>query len=167
MNKTENTSKADNVEKKSSPPLGDLEDTRWGELPEDNFGYASDEERRAKRGLEDWELVEKIPESQQPVPRWFIGIIVAVMLVAVGLSFPFWGDRPGYEREWINWGFGAALLYTAVFGTFVYFMVNFYGSKVAGRLDTDKEKDAESPANSHQASSEKDAAPPTPKSTDK
>jgi hypothetical protein len=120
-------------------PLKDVGDSQWGKLPEDNFGYASDEERRAKRGLEDWELVDKIPESQKPVPRWFIGIVVAVVLVAVGLSFPFWGDRPGYEREWINWGFGAALLYIAVFGTFVYFMVNFYGSKMAGRLDSDKQ----------------------------
>lgn len=167
MNKTESTPKVEDVEKE--PPPGDLKDTQWGELPEDHFGYASDEERLAKRGLEDWELVEKIPESQQPVPRWFIGIIVAVMLVAVGLSFPFWGDRPGYEREWINWGFGAALLYTAVFGTFVYFMVNFYGSKVAGRLDTDKEKNknAESPTDSHQTSSEKDAARSAPKPADK
>lgn len=129
----------------------DVSDSNWGELPEDNFGYASDEERRAKRGLEDWELVEKIPESQQPVPRWFIGIIIAVVLVAVGLSFPFWGDRPGYEREWINWGFGAALLYIAVFGTFVYFMVNFYGSKVAGRLDTDKKKTEDSSTDSGDA----------------
>ena len=127
-----------NVADKKDEPLGALKETQWGELPKDNFGYASDEERRAKRGLEDWELVDAIPESQKPVPRWFIGIIVAVVLVAVGLSFPFWGDRPGYEREWINWGFGAALLYIAVFGTFVYFMVNFYGSKVAGRLDSDK-----------------------------
>lgn len=122
-------------------PIGDVAETKWGEIPDDNFGYASDEERRAKRGLEDWELVDKIPESQQPVPRWFFGIIIAVLLVAVGLSFPFWGDRPGYEREWINWGFGAALLYIAVFGTFVYFMVNFYGSKVAGRLDSDKQNE--------------------------
>jgi len=165
MNKTENTSKDENVEKEPLP--SDLEDTKWGELPEDNFGYASDEERRAKRGLEDWELVEKIPESQQPVPRWFIGIIVAVMLVAVGLSFPFWGDRPGYEREWINWGFGAALLYTAVFGTFVYFMVNFYGSKVAGRLDTDKEKDAGLPTDSNETRSEKNETHSASKSTDK
>ena len=132
-------------EQKAVPP-GDLKENKWGEIPDDNFGYASDEERRAKRGLEDWELVEKIPDSQKPVPRWFFGIIVAVMLVAVGLSFPFWGDRQGYEREWIDWGFGAALLYVAVFGTFVYFMVNFYGSKVAGRLDGDPEKSPESSA---------------------
>ncbi|MCF6336647.1 MAG: hypothetical protein L3J84_01665 [Gammaproteobacteria bacterium] len=157
MNKIENTPNAEPVEKESVSP-SELEDTKWGELPADNFGYASDEERRSKRGLEDWELVEKIPESQQPVPRWFIGIIVAVMLVAVGLSFPFWGDRPGYEREWINWGFGAALLYTAVFGTFVYFMVNFYGSKVAGRLDSDKEKEAESSSDNDENNNENKTA---------
>lgn len=121
--------------------VGEVKKAEWGEIPEDNFGYASDEERRAKRGLEDWELVEKIPESQEGVPRWFLGIVVVVLLIAIGLSFPFWGDRPGYEREWINWGFGAAILYIAVFGTFVYFMVNFYGSRAAGRLDSDKEKE--------------------------
>jgi hypothetical protein len=147
---TKNSDQTENGEQEAAPPE-DIKDSKWGELPEDNFGYASDEERRAKRGLEDWELVEKIPESQQPVPRWFFGIIIAVVLVAVGLSFPFWGDRPGYEREWINWGFGAALLYIAVFGTFVYFMVNFYGSKVAGRLDTDKKKTEESSTDSGDA----------------
>jgi len=126
------------IEKDKTPPISGVGEQKWGELPADNYGYASDEERRAKRGLEDWELVEKIPESQRGVPRWFLGIIVAVLLVAIGLSFPFWGNRPGHEREWINWGFGAAILYIAVFGVFVYFMVNFYGSNAAGRLDGDK-----------------------------
>jgi hypothetical protein len=133
----------DDKTNESDRPLGDVEKGVWGEIPEDNFGYVSDEERRAKRGLEDWELVEKIPESQEGVPRWFLAVIVAVLLIAIGLSFPFWGDRPGYEREWINWGFGAALLYLTVFGAFVYFMVNFYGSSAGGRLDSDKEKDDE------------------------
>ena len=122
---------------------GKVEEGQWGEIPEDNFGYASDEERRAKRGLEDWELVEKIPDSQQGVPRWFWGIVAIVLLIAIGLSFPFWGDRPGYEREWINWGFGAAILYLVVFGAFVYMMVNFYGSRAAGRLDSDSAAEQE------------------------
>lgn len=135
-------------------PVGKIEKSDWGVIPEDNFGYASDEERRAKRGLEDWELVEKIPESQESVPRWFWGIIVIVLLIAIGLSFPFWGDRPGYEREWINWGFGAALLYLTVFGTFVYFMVNFYGSKMAGRLDSDQEHQQQGDESKQSADSE-------------
>lgn len=134
----ENTRKPD-----PDSDLDEVKDTEWGKIPDDNFGYASDEERRAKRGLEDWEMVEKIPESQQSVPRWFWGIVFIVLLIAIGLSFPFWGDRPGYERDWINWGFGAAILYLAVFGAFVYMMVNFYGSKTAGRLDSDPDKDAD------------------------
>ena len=64
---------------------------KWGKTPEDHFGYESDEQRREKRGLEDWELVEKISESQPGVPPWFIAVIVVVLLVAVGLSFP--GNR--------------------------------------------------------------------------
>lgn len=125
---------------KKQQPVTAIDKQTWGEIPEDNFGYASDEERRAKRGLEDWELVENIPDSQRGVPRWFLGVIVMVLLVAIGLSFPFWGDRPGYEREWINWGFGAAILYLAVFGTFVYFMVNMYSSSVDGTIPDDATK---------------------------
>ena len=115
--------------------LGSVNESQWGEIPNDNFGYQSDEERRAKRGLEDWELVEKIPQSQKGVPKWFLAVVIAVLLVAVGLSFPFWGDRPGYERAWIDWGFGAAILYLLVFGAFVYLMVNKYSPSVDGSED--------------------------------
>ncbi len=79
------------------------EESKWGELRKDNFGYASDEERLEKRGMEDWELVEKIPESQQNVPYWFMAVVVIVLLVGVGLSFPFWGLRPGVEVKWTDW----------------------------------------------------------------
>ncbi len=113
-------------------------DSHWGETPNDHFGYASAEERLAKRGMEDWEMLEAIPDSQNGVPKWFIGVVLMVLLVAIGLSFPFWGDRPGYEREWIDWGFGIAILYLAVASTFVWFMVRLYGSKLGGQLDLDK-----------------------------
>jgi len=116
-------------------------ESHWGETAEDHFGYASDEERRAKRGLEDWELVESIPESQKRIPYWFVAIIITVLLVAVGLSFPFWGNRPGHEREWFNWGIIAALFYIAAASALVYFMVQLYGSASGGKLDSDKEKE--------------------------
>jgi hypothetical protein len=112
--------------------------SEWGKTPQDHFGYSSDKERLGKRGLEDWELVDTIPESQRNVPYWFIAVVVVVLLIAIGLSFPFWGDRPGYERSWINWGFGAALLYISVAGAFVYFMVGLYGTHLGGKLDSDK-----------------------------
>lgn len=101
-------------------------EANWGESRQDHFGYASDEERLTKRGLEDWELLERIPESQNNVPSWFIAVIVVVLLVAIGLSFPFWGDRVGFEREWINWGFGAAIVYVIVGSIFVYYMVRMF-----------------------------------------
>ena len=124
-------------EKQEQDKLSEVKSS-W-EQPDDNhFGYESDEERRAKRGLEDWELVNTIPDSQRGIPRWFIAVIVIVLLVAIGLSFPFWGDRPGYERSWFNWGFAGAIFYIIVMSVFVYFMVNLYGSKIGGRLDTDK-----------------------------
>jgi len=112
-------------------------DSAWGQNPPDHFGYASEEERLARRGMEDWELVTKIPESQRRVPYWFIAVVVIVLLVAVGLGFPFWGQRPGVKVVWFNWGFVAAIVYVAVAGTFVYFMTNLYGSERAGRLDSD------------------------------
>lgn len=120
------------------PKISSVDEAEWGEQHKNHFGYASDEERRAKRGLEDWELVDTIPESQRNIPIWFLAVVVVVLLVAIGLSFPFWGDRPGYEREWIDWGFGAAIIYVSVAATFVYFMVRLYGSRIGGKLDSDK-----------------------------
>jgi len=114
-------------------------DSEWGKESDDFYGYSSEEERLAKRGLEDWEMVDKIPESQAAIPKWFIAVIIAVLLFAIGLSFPFWGDREGFEREWFNWGFALALVYIAICAGFIYAMLNLYGSKAGGRLDTDKE----------------------------
>jgi hypothetical protein len=123
------------------------EESQWGEHRKDNFGYASDEERLEKRGMEDWELVEKIPESQRNVPYWFMAVVVIVLLVGVGLSFPFWGLRPGVVVKWTDWvkdpGFLGSLVYITVSAIFVYYMVHMYGSSTGGRLDSDKEEQSE------------------------
>lgn len=119
------------------------EKSQWGELRKDNFGYASNEERLEKRGLEDWELVEKIPDSQLKVPYWFWAVVAIVLLVGVGLSFPFWGLRPGVVVKWTDWvedpGFLGSLVYITLAGAFIWYMVNMYGSSTGGRLDSDKE----------------------------
>jgi len=120
-------------------------DSHWGENPDDHFGYASDEERRATRGMEDWELLESIPESQKPIPKWFFGVIIMVLLLSIGLSFPYWGDRVGYERDWLDWGYAVAFVYLLVASIFVYYMVKMYGSKVGGRLDEDHSDEEQSP----------------------
>ena len=123
---------------KSTPVLGSVQ-SQWGEADAEHFGYESDEDRKTKRGLEDWELVERIPESQRPVPYWFFAVVVVVLLVGIGLSFPFWGLRPGDHRAWLDWGYLVALVYIGVAGSFVWYMVRMYGSSRAGRLDSDAE----------------------------
>jgi hypothetical protein len=118
------------------------EENRWGELRKDNFGYATNEERLEKRGMEDWELVEKIPESQGKVPVWFMAVVVCVLMVGVGLSFPFWGLRPGVEVNWVDWvkdpGFLGSLVYVTVAIIFIYFMVTRSGKPSQSQLDSDK-----------------------------
>jgi hypothetical protein len=125
-------------EDKSAKPLGSV-NKEWGKIPDDHFGYDSDEDRLNKRGMEDWELVEHIPKSQKGTPKWFIAVIFMVLLMAFGLTMPFWGDRPDNPRPWFTWGHIAALVYFAVAAVFIRFMVNLYGSDAAGRLDSDTE----------------------------
>lgn len=105
----------------------------------DHFGYASDEERRRKRGLEDWEMVNDIPTAQKPVPKWFVAIIVCVIFVSISLSFPFFGRRDFSVFNWSHWGMGVigAVVWIIVGSVFIYFMTRMYGSKTGGRLDND------------------------------
>lgn len=140
----------DKTSQQKADELGEVH-SEWGKESTDHLGYKTEEERLAKRGLEDWELVESIPESQRGVPKWFIAVILVVLLVAIGLSLPFWGDRPGYERSWFNWGFGGAIIYITVMGVFVYFMVNLYGSNVGGRLDSDTRGKPQARSDEHPA----------------
>jgi uncharacterized membrane protein len=123
-------------------------ESAWGKKSDNHYGYKSDEERKLKRGLEDWELVDSIPTSQKRVPKWFIGVIVAVAFVAISLSFPFFGLRRGMPFNWGGWGFGviAAIVYLSVMSVFVLIMVRMYGSEMGGRLDNDVEKDQDEKA---------------------
>jgi hypothetical protein len=113
---------------KDSSVLGEVHPD-WGKTDPAHMGYASEDERKARRGLEDWELVERMPDSQRAVPYWFLAVVLVVLLIGIGLAFPFWGVRPGYEKPWLDWGFVIALVYIAVAGYFVYFMVTMYTAK--------------------------------------
>ncbi len=122
------------------------EKTQWGKLREDHFGYGSNEERLDKRGMEDWELVEKIPESQLKVPYWFWAVVASVFLVGVGLSFPFWGLRPGVVVKWTDWvkdpGFLGSLLYISAAGAFIWYMVHRNEVSIKNEKDAEREQEA-------------------------
>jgi len=83
-----------------------------------------------KQGMSDEEIIASGVglESSDRVPKWFWAIIVVVLLVAFGLSMPFWGDRMDSPRPWFTWGHVGALAYILVFGGFVYFMTMMYGN---------------------------------------
>ena len=99
-------------------------ETQWGEKPQDNFGYADDKERHDKRGLEDWEMIESMKDSDVSIPYWFIAIFIVLLLVAIGLTFPFWGNRPGYERPWFDWGIPAGAAWVIVMSFLIYYFVD-------------------------------------------
>lgn len=149
--------KSDAHDGKAAPPP--VESTQWGEIPDHHFGYASEDERLKKRGLEDWELVERIPESQHSIPYWFIAIFLALLLVAIGLNFPFWGDRTGYERSWFNWGLPLAVAYTSIAVGVIYWLVDYRHIHRA-------KKEAREKALRAQSSSDYMAAPAHPYTSD-
>lgn len=97
----------------------------WGQQSTDHFGYGDEAERLKKRGLEDWEMAETIQESQHNVPYWFVVVFIVLLLVAVALNFPFWGDRPDNPRAWFNWGIPAAVVYCVVASLLIYWFVDY------------------------------------------
>jgi flagellar biosynthesis/type III secretory pathway M-ring protein FliF/YscJ len=114
------------TDKKSDPNQNPdaVDDTKWGEVRDDNYGYANKQERLEKRGLEDWEMVQTMNESKVSIPYWFIAIFIVLLIVAVGLTFPFWGNRPGYERPWFDWGIPAGVAWVVVMSFLIYYMVD-------------------------------------------
>jgi len=96
--------------------------------------------------MEDWELVENIPESQGKVPVWFMAVVVCVLMVGVGLSFPFWGLRPGVTVNWVDWvtdpGFLGSLVYVTVAIIFIYFMVTRSGGSNKKAQNSEKDMPA-------------------------
>lgn len=100
------------------------EGLEWGQTPSDHLGYRSDEERLEKRGLEDWEMVEHMENSRQTIPYWFVAVFIVLLLVAVGLTFPFWGNRPGFERNWFDWGIPAGMAWVVIMSGIIYYFVD-------------------------------------------
>lgn len=111
-------------EKKQNETTSNADETAWGEQSNDNYGYRDDQERRDKRGLEDWEMVTSMEESSVSIPYWFIAIFIVLLLVAIGLTFPFWGNRPGYERPYFDWGIPLGAAWVIVMGFVIYYFVD-------------------------------------------
>lgn len=80
-------------ERKQFKRLSDLDpiENEWGAPPDDNFGYTSEEERRAHRGLEDWELLDKMSDSQPGLFDWLHTVVGAVIVGVVIFALVAYG----------------------------------------------------------------------------
>ena len=98
MTETEHSTKTKRAE------LDPVKD-EWGAQPDDNFGYASEEERRANRGLEDWEMLDQMSDSQPGVFAWLhtvAGSVVAGVIVFAIVA---------YAIYYFTYHYGSHLLY--------------------------------------------------------
>ena len=80
------------TDRSNKPKRAELDPVKdeWGAQPDDNFGYASEEERRANRGLEDWEMLDQMSDSQPGIFAWFhtvAGSVVAGVIVFVIVAY--------------------------------------------------------------------------------
>ncbi len=137
MNKSKQNSKGKDI------PVAVKEKLDWGEESKDNFGYANEQDRRDKRGLEDWEMVTSMEKSEVSIPYWFSALFVVLLIVAVGLTFPFWGNRPGYERPWFDWGIPLGVAWAVSMSLIIYYFVDlrFILQKKKEKAKADAEKD--------------------------
>lgn len=109
---------------KKDKETNDYSGEQWGAVPDGNLGYKDDAERHDKRGLEDWEMLQHMEESSTSIPYWFVAIFILLLLVAVGLTFPFFGNRPGFERPWFDWGIPAGVAWVIVMSAVIYYFVD-------------------------------------------
>lgn len=138
-----------NNKPKNSDNPGAAKETDWGEGSTDNFGYKTDQERRDKRGLEDWEMVTSMEKSEVSIPYWFIALFVVLLIVAVGLTFPFWGNRPGFERPWYDKGIPLGIAWVVGMSLIIYYFVDLRHI-LAKKKEAKKQKAKEDAKNSNE-----------------
>ena len=98
------------------------------------------DEDRPNKGLEDWEMLQQREEKPLRVPFWLIGVIVALLVGSVLLSFPFFGVREGYERPWFESGLLVGVGYgVVILGVIYYFLRR--KNKTEDNEDKDTPKD--------------------------
>ncbi len=126
----------------SKEPLVDaIEEVQWGEDRKGNLGYKDESDRFDKRGLEDWEMVEYMSEkSDHKIPYWFFALFIILLLVAIGLTFPFWGVRPGFERPWFDWGIPAGAAWVTSMAAVIYYLVDYRVAQEEKKEQQEKDK---------------------------
>lgn len=133
------------IPQKKKPLVDPIKEVEWGEERGDHLGYKDVNDRIEKRGLEDWEMVEYMSEkSDHRIPYWFFALFFILLLVAIGLTFPFWGVRPGFERPWFDWGIPAGVAWGVTMAAVIYYLVDYRIHRAEKKEEEEKAKAAAS-----------------------
>jgi len=85
--------------------LSPVKNAQWEKLPSDHFGYMNDAQRRTKRGLEEWEMVNDHSSnhaSDFSNGRW-TRITLIVSTVAIVLLYIYGVEiNPPHTQEWFK-----------------------------------------------------------------
>jgi len=98
---------------------------KWFVFDKARGQIVSEEEKegRPKKGLEDWEMLQPRDEKPLRIPYWLIVSVAGLFITAVLLTFPFFGEREGYERSWFDSGLLVGVGYGVVILIAIYFLL--------------------------------------------
>lgn len=97
-------------------------------------------ENPPRRVLEDWEMLQSHEDPPLKVPKWFIAIVIGLLISSVLLTMPFMGQRIGFERPWLDWGILAGVGYGVVFLVIIYFFMGGGKKSASDKSDPDAKK---------------------------
>jgi len=118
--------------------LSPVNNAAWEAPPADHFGYASEEERRTKRGLEEWEMVgDHLPhESLSGGRTWAKCTLIAATAITVTLYWYGVDIKPTDKEKWVIDRFREEIF------AVIFFFIFLYSSMVI-RLILDSQQDRE------------------------
>ncbi|OIO54028.1 MAG: hypothetical protein COX57_13480 [Alphaproteobacteria bacterium CG_4_10_14_0_2_um_filter_63_37] len=94
-----------------------------------------------QREMTDAELLASMDQepSGRGFPMWLVAIFLLLLVMAVGLDYPFWGQKTVVpegatgvvleQRSWFTWGKVGAIAYVTFFGALIWYMVHYNGRK--------------------------------------
>ncbi|HFE37350.1 MAG TPA: hypothetical protein ENK06_02875 [Gammaproteobacteria bacterium] len=102
--------------------LSPVNNAAWEAPPTDHFGYASEEERRTRRGLEEWEMVgDHLPHQSLPGGRMWVGVTLFAATVTTAALYWYGVDiEPTDKEKWAIDRFREEIFAVIFFFIFLY-----------------------------------------------
>lgn len=102
--------------------LQPVKNAQWEIPPTEHYGYADDEERRAKRGLEDWEMVSNHTSNEidPSTIKWVRITLASATIITVALYLFGIKIKPANEDHWLIGAYREEIFSVIFFFIFLY-----------------------------------------------